>query len=65
MTVKRRAKRGATPRHIRWVCGKPCSSKIGDPEPDRRTKMLVSAVWTSTASKPSSILAVTQLEPPF
>jgi hypothetical protein len=57
MTVKRRAKSGATLRHIRCVCGKPCSNKIAGPEPDRRTKMLVSPVCTSTASKLSNILA--------
>src|SRR5437763_1692740 len=55
MTVKWRARMGATLRHIRCVWGKPCSSRIGGPEPDRRTKMVVSPVWTSAVSKSSSI----------
>src|SRR5918994_1066881 len=33
MTVCSAARSTATCRHIRWVCGKPCSSTIGLPEP--------------------------------
>lgn len=47
MTVKLLASSGATLRHIRWVCGNPCSRRIGDPDPDQRTQILVSPVWTS------------------
>ena len=31
------ARSAATCRHIRWVCGKPCSSTIGLPEPPTAT----------------------------
>jgi hypothetical protein len=54
--VKCRANAGATLRHITWVCGKPCSSKIAGPDPDRRMKMVVSPVGTSAASKSYSIM---------
>jgi hypothetical protein len=54
--VKRRARRGATARHIRWVWGKPCSSSTGGPDPDQRTKTVVSAVSISELSNSSNIL---------
>jgi len=44
---------GATLRHIRCVCGKPCNKRSGDPELVQRTKMLVSPVWISAVSKSS------------
>src|SRR4051794_38821350 len=34
MTVCSPARRGATWRHIRCVCGKPCRRTTGDPEPE-------------------------------
>ena len=39
----RRARSAATCRHIRWVCGKPCSSTIGLPVPP-------TAAWSDTPS---------------
>src|SRR5215212_2755046 len=46
-TVKLRTSSGATERHIKCVCGKPCNKRIGGPDPYERTKMLVSPVWIS------------------
>src|SRR5438093_12664217 len=57
MTVKLRARSGATLRHIKCVCGKPCNKRIGGPDPYERTKMMVSPVWISAAAK-SSIISV-------
>src|SRR5437867_8340585 len=57
MTVKLRASSGATLRHIKCVCGKPCNKRIGGPDPYERTKMMVSPVWVSAAAK-SSIISV-------
>jgi hypothetical protein len=36
MTVKRRANKGATARHIKCVCGNPCSKRAAGPDPKRR-----------------------------
>jgi hypothetical protein len=55
-TVKERASRGATDRHIKCVCGKPCSRRTGGPEPRWRKKMLASSPWTSTASNSSNVV---------
>ena len=33
------------PRHIKCVCGKPCSNNRGGPDPEARTKILVLPVW--------------------
>jgi len=49
------ASSGATSRHIKCVCGKPCSRSSGEPDPERRTKILVSPVSTSAMSKSSII----------
>ena len=38
---------------MRWVCGKPCNSRIGGPEPDQRAKIWVSSVRISAVSKSS------------
>jgi hypothetical protein len=53
MTVKLRASSGATLRYIRCVCEKPCNSSIGGPDPDQRTKIVVSVVFISVALKSS------------
>ena len=55
-TVKSRASRGATVRHIRCVSGKPCSSISGGPEPPQRAKMLVRLVWIVTVLKASKVI---------
>jgi hypothetical protein len=56
-TVKSRASRGATVRHIRCVSGNPCSSSTGGPEPPHRAKTLVRLVWIVTVSKASKVIA--------
>jgi len=54
-TVKLWASRGATPRYITCVWGKPRGKRSGGPDPDERVKIVVSPVETSAAAKPSSI----------
>jgi len=50
-TVKCWARRVATRRHIKWVCGKPWSSNSGGPAPAQRTNMLASPDPTSAAPR--------------
>src|SRR5438552_554311 len=45
---------GAMSRHIIWVCGNPCRSNTGGPEPPRLTKTVVSSVSTFSREKSSS-----------
>src|SRR5687768_11536721 len=37
-----------------WVCGKPCNSSSGGPEPPRRRRMEISSVSTISSWNPSN-----------
>jgi hypothetical protein len=49
------ASKGATYRHIKCVCGNPCSKRTAGPDPKRRRKILVSSACNSIASKSSKV----------
>ena len=51
--MKRSASAGATLCHIAWVCGLPCSSSSGGPEPPWRSRMPPPGTRTSIRVKPS------------
>src|SRR5215469_17276358 len=63
-TVKRRASKGATERHIKCVCGNPCSKRTAGPDPKRRRKILVSSACNSIASKSSNVVGLVITRPP-
>src|SRR5207344_2557986 len=42
--------------HIACVCGKPCNSSNGGPEPPRRSRMETSSVSRTCSSNPSNTL---------
>jgi hypothetical protein len=45
-------------RHIRCVCGKPCSKSTGGPDPARRTRILVSPVSMMAVSKSANLMSI-------
>src|SRR5215471_18979124 len=63
--VKRRASKRATARHIKCVCGNPCSKRTAGPDPKRRRKIPVSSARNSIASKSSNVVAFVITRPPI
>ena len=57
MTVRVAASFGATSRHVMWLCGAPCSSRIGGPEPPITPLISAPVVFTLKGLKPGKKLA--------
>src|SRR5262249_6348583 len=55
----------ATARHIKCVCGNPCSKRTAGPDPKRRRKMPVSFTCNSIASKSSNVVGLVITRPPI
>ena len=51
---KRAAKRVATACHMTWVCGKPCSSSSGGPDPPCLRRMETSPASSVSSLNPSN-----------
>ena len=52
MTVRVAASFGATSRHVMWLCGAPCSSRMGGPEPPMTPLISAPVVFTLNGLKP-------------